>query len=327
MVVVNGNPVIAFSVTETGNGGHERSKVVLATANSSTPHDASAWTFQDVYVDETDPCRASTCPTGQSCILETGVCQPTVTGCTPADCGGAGKACVTVGTTATCDTVVGTSYIDDYPNSAADYISVAQGPSGIGIVAYDRVHGNLLGISNTGSGWATQILDGETGSRAAKTAVDTGDDGVGASLIITPDGDWHVSYVNGETETLHYMHVPGGKTPLASEVVDNGMNLGTGTSAFADGQHIVGDDSRVEVDGSGNVSIYYQDATVGALRVANGALKGTTHTWTLKAVSQPNKFAGYFPQSVPGGTQITNWWRATDPATKDITGDVSFLTP
>jgi MYXO-CTERM domain-containing protein len=326
MTVVNGNPVIAFSVAEAGNGGHQRSKVVLATANSSTPHDATAWTFQDVYVDETDPCTATTCSAGQSCILETGICQATVTGCTPAVCG-TGKACVTVGTTATCDTVIDSSYISSYPNYASDYISIAQGPSGLGIVAYDRVHGNLLGISNTGAGWATQILDGETGSRAAKTAVDTGDDGVGASLAITPDGDWHVSYVNGDTETLHYLHVPGGKTPLATEVVDDGTSLGNGSPPFTDGQHIVGDDSRVEVDGSGNVTIYYQDATVGTLRVASGALKGTTHTWTLTAVSQPNHFAGYFPQAVPGGTQVANWWRETDPTTKDVSGDVTILTP
>jgi hypothetical protein len=249
-----------------------------------------------------------------------------VTGCTPSACG-TGKACVTVNSAAVCDTVIDSSYIEAYPNSAADYISMANGPSGLGIVAYDRVHGNLLGIANSGSGWAAQILDGETGSRAAKTAVDTGDDGVGASLTITADGDWHVSYVNGETETLHYMHVPGGKTPLATEVVDDGQGLGGGAAPFSDGTHIVGDDSRIEVDGSGNVSIYYQDATVGALRVASGALSGTTHTWTLKAVPQPNRFAGFFPQSVPGGTQVSNWWRATDPTTKDITGDVTFLTP
>jgi MYXO-CTERM domain-containing protein len=326
MTLVNGNPVIAFSVTETGNGGHERSKVVLATANSATPHDKSAWTFQDVYVDEDDPCRAATCTGTQVCVQSTGICQPVVTGCTPSTCA-SGDACVTIGTTATCSAVIGTSYIDDYPNAASDYISIAQGPSGLGIVAYDRVHGNLLGISNTGSGWATQILDGETGSRAANTAVDTGDDGVGASLVITPDGDWHVSYVNGDTEALHYIEVPNGKTATPTEVVDTGENLGDPSTAFTDGQHIVGDDSRVEVDSSGVVTIYYQDATVGTLRVATGTLKGGSHTWALKVVAQPNRFAGYFPQAVPGGSQVANWWRATDPTTKDITGDVSILQP
>ncbi|MEO8876909.1 MAG: MYXO-CTERM sorting domain-containing protein, partial [Polyangiaceae bacterium] len=327
MVVVNGNPVIAFSDTQAGKDGHLRSKVVLATASNATPHDASAWSFQDIYVDETGPCRASTCTTTQVCIKETGACQAKVTGCTPSDCG-TGKACVTVGTTAVCDTVIDTTYIDDYPNASSDYISVAQGPNGLGIVAYDRVHGNLLGISNDGSGWATQVLDGETGSRAANTAIDTGDDGVGASLTITSEGDWHIAYVNGEKEFLQYMRVPGGKTPLTPEVVDNGQSLGGTSTPFPDGAHIVGDDSRIEVDpGSGAVSIYYQDATVGDLRVASGTITGQTHTWALKAVAQPNKFAGFFPQSVPGTTQVTNWWRATDPTTKDITGDVSFLTP
>jgi MYXO-CTERM domain-containing protein len=326
MLVVNGNPVIAFSVTETGNGGHMRSKVVLATANSATPRDATAWTFQDVYVDENDPCRADTCTAAQVCVQSTGICQAVVTGCTPSPCA-SGDSCVTIGTTATCEATITSSYIDDYPNAASDYISMAQGPNGLGIVAYDRVHGNLLGIANSGSGWATQILDGETGSRTAGTAVDTGDDGVGASLIITPDNNWHVSYVDGDTEVLKYLEVPGGKTPTPPETVDTGMNLGDPTSDFTDGQHIVGDDSRVEVDSSGIVTIYYQDATVGTLRVATGTLKGGSHTWALKAVSQPNRFAGYFPQAVPGGTQVANWWRATDPTTKDITGDVTILTP
>ena len=326
MIVVNGNPVIAFSVTEQGKSGYLRSKVVLATSSSPTPHDVSSWTFQDVYVDETDPCRASTCSGTQVCIKETGQCMGTVTGCTPADCG-SGKACVTVAAAAVCDTVIGSTYIDDYPNAASDYIGLAQGPNGLGIVAYDRVHGNLLGISNDGSGWATQILDGETGSRAAKTAFDTGDDGVGASLTIAPNGDWHVAYVNGEKETLQYMFVPGGKTPLAAEVIDNGQSLGGTSTPFTDGAHIVGDDSRIEVDGSGTVSVYYQDATIGTLRVATGVSAAKAHTWTLKAVPQPNRFAGYFPQSVPGTAQITNYWRATDPTTKDITGGVSFITP
>ena len=327
MAVVNGNPVVVYSVNEASADGHLRSKVVLATANTATPKDATAWTFQDIYVDETGPCNALTCNAGQTCIKETGQCMGTVGGCTPSDCGGSGKACVTINGAATCGTVIDSSTITSYPSSASDYISIAQGPNGLGVVAYDRIHGNLLGISNTGGAWAAQILDGETGSRAGGNAVDTGDDGVGASLTITPSGDWHVSYVNGITESLMYMIVPGGTKPLTPEVIDNGQSLGAGQPAFPDGTHIVGDDSRIEVDGSGNITVYYQDATVGDLRVATGTQNGNSHTWAIKSVPQPNKFAGFFPQVVPGSGQITNWWRATDPATKNITGDVSFLTP
>lgn len=326
MAVVNGNPVVAYSVVETGKDGFARSKVVLATASSATPHDATGWTFEDLYVDEKSPCRASTCSTGQVCVKSTGQCQATVGGCTPTDCG-TGNACVTVAAAATCEAVIDASHIESYPNIASDYVSLANGPNGLGVVAYDRIHGNLLGIAKTGGAWTAQILDGETGSRSANTALDTGDDGVGASLTITSNGDWHVSYVNGITETLHYLKVPGGTKPLASEVVDDGQSLGTGTPAFDDGTHIVGDDSRVVVDDSGNVTIYYQDATAGQLRVATGAVTGATHKWTLKQVAQPNKFAGFFPQPIPGGNQVANWWRATDPVTKSISGNVAILTP
>jgi hypothetical protein len=44
-------------------------------------------------------------------------------------------------------------------------------------------------------------------------------------------------------------------------------------------------------------------------------------------VAQPNRFAGFFPAFVPGEATVANWWRATDPSTKDIVGDVSLVTP
>jgi hypothetical protein len=81
------------------------------------------------------------------------------------------------------------------------------------------------------------------------------------------------------------------------------------------------------VDG-GAVTVVYQDATAGELRYATGNPTGQTHTWTVKAIPQPNKFAGFFPHPVPGGSQqVINWWRATDHATQAVTGDVSFVTP
>ena len=60
------------------------------------------------------------------------------------------------------------------------------------------------------------MIDSDGGISPAET----GDVGVGASLFITSTGDWHVSYVNGTTEALQYILVPGGtKQPGAPEVV------------------------------------------------------------------------------------------------------------
>ena len=87
----------------------------------------------------------------------------------------------------------------------------------------------------------------------------------------------------------------------------------------------MGDDAFVQADSGGTVTITYQDATAGTLRVASGS--GVAGKWTLKAVSQPDRFAGFFPRFVPGESTVANWWRATDKATKDIYGDVSLVTP
>ena len=334
MLVVGGVPVIAFLVMEPGDMGKIRSKVTLATATIAKPTAGADWTFVDAAVDDDGPCRSSYCTGSDVCITETNSCVPPATGC--ADCGDAGAStvCVSVNGAPTCGTPIAASYIDIYPNAYADYISLASGPSGLGIVVYDRLHGNLVGVSKASGAWQTTILDGETGSRAPNSgpdggisAVDTGDVGVGADLFIDSNGDWHVSYVNGSLETLQYLVAPKGAAPTSKpEVVDTGMTLGG--QPFPDGQHIVGDDSSVTVSASGVITISYQDATVGTLRVATGTPGGAggTHTWSIAALPQPNLFAGFFSHVVPGGSSVANWWRASDAASGSISGNVAFVT-
>jgi MYXO-CTERM domain-containing protein len=324
MLVVSGNPVVAHLVMEPGNAGKIRTKVVLARATNSSPKSTADWTMETVTVDENGPCRASLCSSDQVCVKDTESCQAKVTGCTPVDCG-TGNACVTIANKATCSAVISDASAESYPKAIGDYISMAVGPSGLGIVLYDRIHGNLLGVQSQGGGWKTAILDGETGTRG-KDAKDTGDDGVGASLFIDSKNNWHVTYVNGITETLNYLVAPGGANPKP-EPIDDGDGAKVDGKPFPDGKHVVGDDSFVTADEGGNVTVVYQDATAGTLRVANGAPQGGPHKWTIKVVSQPNKFAGYFPHPIPGQPDIANWFRSIDPASKETTGDVSFVTP
>lgn len=343
LLLVNGTPTIGFLVVEPGMNGWARSRVVLATASNANPQSASDWTFQDTVVDEQTPCRAEFCDDGQVCVQTTMQCQPTVTGCTPADCGastaGIGstpQSCVTIMGKATCENVMDDTYIDTYPDAAGDYVTMAQGPSGIGIVVYDRTRGNLVGVSssNQAGQWTAQILDGQTGSNTDPMRVDTGDVGIGASLAITSEGDWHVSYVNGWTESLEYLDVPGGNLtkPLSPEVVDNGTTQDGQPSGmpYPDGQHIIGDDSSVTVDADGAIRIVYQDATNGTLREATGTPgTGNSHTWTAKVLAQQGRFAGFFPHYVPQAQAIANWFRATDHTQSPplVTGDVAFVAP
>jgi hypothetical protein len=205
-----------------------------------------------------------------------------------------------------------------------DYISLANGAGGLGVVVYDRFHGNLWGISDSGSKWTPTLLDGQTGS--GTTAKDMGDDGIAANLVITPNGDWNIAYVNGIQERLQYVIWPGGKgTPLTPEIVDDGYNNG---QAYADGQHVVGDDANVQIDGSGTVTVLYQDSTAGTLRVATGVPSTSgTHKWTQKTVAQQGKFAGYFPKFVGTTPQIANWFRTADTTQQTESGDVVLVTP
>jgi hypothetical protein len=253
-----------------------RTKVALARASTASPKATSDWTREDVAVYEDGPCRASICTGNQVCVKDTGACQDKISGCTP-DCG-TGEACVTISNKATCGTVIADTSTESYPNAFGDYIAIANGPKGLGVVFYDRIHGNLMSSANVGGGWQTAILDGETGSRG-KDAKDTGDDGIGASLFIDDRGRWHVSYVDGLSETLKYLVAQDGANP-AIEAVDDG-------------------------DG----------------------LKQNGHAWTIKAVAQDGKFAGFFPHPIPGEPSFANWWRATDHNTKDITADVAFVSP
>ncbi len=318
-IVVDGKPVVAFLAMEPGNAGRMRSKVTIARATEELPKADSAWKFEDAAIIEDSPCRASTCKSNEACVKATGICQSKVAGCTPADCG-TGKACVTIDKKSACSDIIDQASVETYPNTFGAYISLAKGPQGLGMVVYDRTHGNLVALANVGGGWQQTILDGETGSRKDKTAVDTGDVGAGASLFIDGAGTWHVTYVNGIDETLRYVQLAGGK-PTKSEVVDDG--LGLDGKPFPDGRHIVGDDSFVQVEPSGSISVFYQDATAGTLRSASGVAQGATRKWTSKLVAQPGKFAGFFPKGVDG--KIANFWRQTNRTTKEITGDVSIV--
>jgi MYXO-CTERM domain-containing protein len=326
LVIENGKPTVAFLVMEKGMGGRTRSKVVVARATKELPQAGTDWTFQDAAVDESATCRPQFCDLGQVCVKDTGACQPTVGGCTPQDCG-SGKACVTVDMKATCANIVPKDGTESYPNAVGLYVALATGPKGLGIALYDRVRGNLLSLYPEGGAWKTQILDGQTGANTDPMRVDTGDVGVATSLAIASNGDWHVAYVNGITEALQYITVPGGGNgkPLAPEIVDDGLD---GGKPFADGKHVVGDDAAIQVDASGTVTIAYQDATAGTLKIATGSLQaGGTHKWTTKVVPQPGKFAGFFPKWVPGKNQVVNFWRQTDRTAGAVTGNVSLVQP
>lgn len=316
LLLAGGKPVVAFQVIEPSDGGFATSKVVIARASSATPTSSGDWSFEDVAVDTETPCRAHLCPDGQACVAATLQCTATADTCDP-KCA-SGEACVD----GLCEPEIDGTKLDTYPEAIGGYVDMALVPGGdVGIVYYDRIHGNLIQARKDGGAWITRVLDGQ---QEGPPPVDTGDMGIGASLFIDAEGDWHVAYVDGFKESLRFVHVQTGTVVHEPQVVDRGASVSG--EPLADGNHVVGDDADVYVTDAGEVRIAYQDATVGELRYAVGTPDGTGgYTWALEVVDQSG-FAGFFSQHVvvSGEAKVVNWWRTGG---QTVDGNVRVVAP
>lgn len=304
--------LVAYSAVEPAKSGAVTSKVRLAKGG------AGSWTFEDVVVEPATPCRKAYCGSDDVCVIETGLCTATESSCDP-KCA-SGSECVATANGIACADVYGDTRIDAYPDVVGAYVSMALGADGtLGIAYYDRVHGNVGVAAQSGGSWTTKIVDGQ-----AADGTDTGDVGIGASLFIDGDGAWHLSYVDGWAESLKYARLADGfQAAPEVEVVDDGLTLAG--AQFEDGQHLVGDDSKVTVSGGGDVRITYQDATTGKLRYALGTPSGAGHTWEVSVVEQDG-FAGAFSSQVEvnGQVELVNWWRTGGDT---VAGGVSIVSP
>jgi hypothetical protein len=319
IVALNGTFVIAYgTIAPGGDNGALVSTVRVATSKTQAPA-AGDWTFEDAVVDKSTPCRTALCGAGTACIADTKVCTAKLDDAKCSPSCASGRACIDKAGTPTCTAEIDASKVDSYPEAVGLYVSISPDPKGtIGIAYYDRIHGNLGVASHASGAWVTQLIDGADG-----TGKDTGDVGIGASLFIDASNDWHIAYVDGLAESLRYVKLTGGTKASAPEIVDDG--LGINGAAFADGQHLVGDDANIVVTPSGEVRVSYQDATAGKLHFAVGSLAADKHTWKVQEIAQEN-FAGAFSRivEVDGKLQLVNWWRAGVP---NVVGDVAVVSP
>ncbi len=278
VLLTGGIPAIAYRATvpDPMHAGQILGKVRYARAANATPNGPTDWTITDVASAQTQ-CRAADCATGQVC-LSTGLCAATGTGCTAA-CSAA-QACVM----GTCQSIFTTGWVEDFPPGIGLFNSLRTDAMGNPQLAYyDRDRGNLMGAHiTTGSTWATFIIDGETAS-----GTDISDRGAWATLAVTADGDWHVAYVDGYTEDLHYAVVHNHARMGAVETIDDGA--GVGMTPFDDGDHVLGDSAEIDVDTTGAVRVVYQDSTSGTLRMARRAATG----WTTSVTDMVNS-TGYW---------------------------------
>ncbi|MCC6213426.1 MAG: hypothetical protein IT376_01040 [Polyangiaceae bacterium] len=311
LLLVDGKPVIAYQFLEGPSAaGSAQSGVRVARAANASPGAESDWAFSDAYTDTATPCRASLCATGTSCDSEAGACVASATGCDPG-CE-SGSKCLDVGGAPTCRVVAAKDPVEAYVDAAGLYIAAAPTAGGLGLVFYDRIHGNLYAVREEGGAWQPPLLvDGQDDS--TNPAVDTGDVGIGASLFIDGTGAWHIAYADGFDEVLMYARLGGGTTLEGRQEVDLGAAGGV--------QSVVGDDTAIRVAASGEVQIAYQDATLGALKWATG----TPNAWSARALTVDG-VAGHFNTilDVGGAPQIVTWWRKAQPSTL---GDVTLVTP
>ena len=132
---------------------------------------------------------------------------------------------------------------------------------------------------------------------------DIGDCGQGLSLAVDSVGVWHLSYIDGTEETLRYAHVV--DRLVSTSVIDDGAT--DGTTAHADGRHIVGDDSSIGVTTSGEVRVAYQDATSQRAMLARQSAEGT---WTVSVLDGSDHSGFWLVHLVDGErSDVATWWR------------------
>lgn len=208
---------------------------------------------------------------------------------------------------------------DARPKGLGVGISLARGPKGLGLVAYDGDGGNLVGLFDRGKvPWERVVLDGQVGSSADKTVIDTGNAGTSASLFIDDSDVWRVSYVELTTQTLRYLEVRDGK-PDRPDVVDDGA-----AEAGPGARHLVGDDSQVRMQ-NGQIEIVYTDSTTLGMKRALGKGEPGARTWEVKAITPSDGRWVAFPRYVPGDSLTLSWWRMGLADTRSVAGNVTSL--
>ena len=306
-------PLVKNRAEDPATPGAIRGSVMVAMASSMNPAAPTDWTITEV-ASATMPCRPFLCG-GLTTCLESGQCVTPSSDC-PAACG-SGETCFM----GSCQASLGAGYVEDLPPAYGLYTSLAETPTGLALVWYDRTTGNVFGAAYDGSAWGAPFhIDGyQLGDP------NVGDCGQGANLAVDSAGLWHVVYIDGAEETLRYAQVQSNGTVVSREIVDDG-STSDGSTRFTDGRHIVGDDASIVVDEGGGVRVVYQDATSQDAVVATRAA-GRGPSGLLPFHSEGS--TGYWlEQQLLGTTSYTaTFWRERMGRSMQSGVRVSTLTP
>ncbi|MEZ4340396.1 MAG: MYXO-CTERM sorting domain-containing protein [Sandaracinaceae bacterium] len=315
IVMADGTPVVSYlrMAEDPATPGAIRGSVMVAMANTMNPSAPTDWTITEV-ASATMPCRPFLCG-GLSSCLESGACVTPTSDCT--DSCASPDVCFN----GSCQPTLPAGYVEDLPPAYGLYTSLAETPTGLALVWYDRTSGNIFGAAYDGSAWGAAFhIDGyQLGDP------NVGDCGQGANLAVDSTGLWHVTYVDGAEETLRYAQVQSSGTVVSREIVDDG-STSDGTTRFTDGRHIVGDDASIVVDEGGAVRIVYQDATSQDAVVATRAAGGGA--WAILRFDSEGSTGYWLEQQLLGTTSYTvTFWRERMGRVMESGVRVNTLTP
>jgi MYXO-CTERM domain-containing protein len=260
--------------------GRFLASIQIAAAASAEPASEDDWTITSA-VSGPAPCRPELCASGEAC-LASGECA------TPSDDCAAACAAGEVCADAACVASLPAPYVEPLPPGLGLYNQLQIAPDGLlGLVYYDRSQGTLFGARETAAGWEAPF------AIAGYAADQDADAGIGASLVIDRQGDWHVSYVDATAETLRYARVRG--TEIVYSLVDDGST--DGTARLPDGRHLVGDDSSIVALPTSELRIAYQDATAMQTRIATRATPADP--WVVRVIDSTD-FNGFYVDQLVG---------------------------
>ncbi|MCD6499543.1 MAG: hypothetical protein J7M25_14715 [Deltaproteobacteria bacterium] len=256
------------------------SQLKMAQAASSHPSSPTDWTI--TVVDQTPiPCT-NLCASDRVCDATEWHCVATDDTC-DATCLPT-QACVA----GTCTDVLADQEWLDHPEGIGLYVSTGRLSDGRLVAAYhDRTAGTAnVALYDTGT-WTTQVVDGDAFT----------DRGLFISMAIGSDDHIHLAYHDAVADSLLYQVLDPGLNQLTAETVDDGLR--------EDGQHVVGLDTKIVLDDSGAVHIFYQDGTTADLIEAS---RQTDGQWTLPPVQQGDPGFGFFTDLTRDSDGI--WWGA-----------------
>ena len=303
-----GVPGIAYRVARKRDADAWVSEVRYALAKNSTPDAEGDWLSPFTIARSVlDGGCGGLCGRGEACVASTNTCAQITQNCE----GGCadGQACIAGVCEATLE-IVGAG--GTYPEGTGLFTSQTRDLTGFPVVAwYDRTFGQL---------WWSRFVDAgftepqQLAGYGIGVETREGDMGANVDVAVDAQGNSHLCYQDGNTDSLRYLAPELG----LDEWVDDGIRENDGRPWAL---HVVGEDCNVRVDPAGNPLIVYQDATNQDVVLARRSAEGAWSRTTLRGDEFEYRGAyGFYTRARIFDATLwvsSYWWNNQDPARPD----------